>query len=135
MASIYANATLAIVAAGGNDANYGLRGIRGVACPRNHPQRIAKLSNDAQILNYDFPKLGEAMWSKRGWTFQEILFSQRNLIFCDDSIMWSCSCDEWHERVGPLHRKDFQNLPRRNSDIPLHEPGLFNNTWPDLLGY
>jgi hypothetical protein len=108
MASIYANATLTIVATSGNNANYGLRGIRGVSCPRSHPQRIAKLSNCAHIMKRDFPKLKEAMWSNRGWTFQETLFSQRKLIFCDDSIMWSCSCGERDEHVGSHHYKGIQ---------------------------
>lgn len=136
MASIYANATLTIVAAGGNDANYGLRGIRGVSCPRSHPQRIAKLSNGAHIMKRDFPKLKEAMWSKRGWTFQEILFSQRKLIFCDNSLMWSCSCDELHEHVGSHHHKGIQRDPLLGVRVSLPaQPELFNNTWPDLLGY
>ena len=66
MASIYANAALTIVAVSGKDANYGLQGIRGVSGPRSHPQRIAKLSNGAQILKSELPKLKEAIWSKRG---------------------------------------------------------------------
>jgi hypothetical protein len=133
MASIYANATLTIVAAGGNDANYGLRGIRGVSHPRSHRQQVAQLSNGARILKYYPPELSQAEWSQRGWTFQENLLSQRKLIFYDDSVMWNCSCDEWHEHVGSIHRKDTHRPLLKVSN--LHAPGLFNSTWPDLLSY
>jgi hypothetical protein len=134
MASIYANATLTIVAAGGNDASYGLPGIRGVSRPRSHSQQVAQLSNGAQILKSGPPKLKEATWSRRGWTFQENLFSQRKLIFCDNSIMWNCSCDDWHEHVGSIHHKDIHDYLLGFSNLPSN-PRLFNKTWPDLLGY
>ena len=133
MASIYANAALTIVAAGGEDASYGLPGIRGVSRPRNHPQQVAQLSNGSRILKYYPPELMEATWSQRGWTFQENLLSQRKLIFCGDSIMWNCSCDEWHEHLGSIHRKDIRRPVFKGSN--LHGPGLLNSTWPDLLGY
>ena len=133
MASIYANAALTIVAAGGQDASYGLPGIRGVSRPRNHPQQVAQLSNGSRILKYYPPELREATWSQRGWTFQENLLSQRKLIFYGDSIMWNCSCDEWHEHLGSIHRKDIRRPVFKGSN--LHGPGLLNSTWPDLLGY
>jgi hypothetical protein len=132
MASIYANAALTIVAANGEDANHGLRGIRGVSFPRNHPQRGARLSNGALVLQRYTPDLGKSTWSKRGWTFQETVFSQRKLIFCEESIMWKCPCATWYEDVGLLQQKDPRPLPLV---FGPHISKLFSTSWPDLRGY
>ncbi|KAN0122672.1 HET domain containing protein [Hyaloscypha variabilis] len=135
MASIYANAVLTIVSANGKDANYGLRGIRMVSLPRRHPQRTAKLLNGAQIVERSNSTLNKSTWSKRGWTFQETLFSQRKLIFCDETITWKCPCASWCEDSGPLDLKDIHHLPNWNLVSSPHVSQLFTLTWPDLGGY
>jgi hypothetical protein len=124
MASIYANAELTIVDAGGDDANYGLRGLRRVSFPRNRPQQIGKLPNGVQIVKEYYPSPNSSAWSKRGWTFQESLFSKRKLIFCGNSVQWLCACKTLSEdRVLDLQTK---------SPLVSYD---FGRTWPDILGY
>jgi hypothetical protein len=65
MASIYANAALTIVAAGGEDANYGLRGIRGISQPRSHSQQIGQLPHGVQIIERHFASYENSTWSER----------------------------------------------------------------------
>ena len=91
MTAIYANAQLTIVAADGDDATYGLRGIKGVSQPRSSPQSSFTLSKDYKIIwtsQYTFGLT--SAWDQRGWTFQEDIFSRRRLIFCDNMISWEC---------------------------------------------
>jgi hypothetical protein len=136
MASIYANADLTIVAADWEDASYGLRGIRDVSLPSSHPRLPAKLSNGAQIVACPSPNMNEATWSKRGWTFQEYLFSQKQLTFCNDSIMWKCACNTFYEVVGLFNQNDIEHCPQTNLVSTLASVSKISVTsWPDLIGY
>ncbi|KAJ3949125.1 uncharacterized protein N0V96_000237 [Colletotrichum fioriniae] len=36
-------------------------------------------------------------WCQRGWTFQELMFSRRQLVFHNDTVNWQCHCASWHE--------------------------------------
>lgn len=88
MASIYANAALTIVAANGEDANHGLRGMRGISLSRSLSQRTAKLLNGVKIVELRSPSLSKTTWSQRGWTFQENLFSQRKVVGAGEDILF-----------------------------------------------
>ncbi|KAI9170785.1 hypothetical protein HJFPF1_00258 [Paramyrothecium foliicola] len=70
MNAVFANATLTIVAADGGDANAGLRGVH--------------------LNSHGYGGLCDTLWNTRGWTFQEYLFSQKRLIFVNDSVRWEC---------------------------------------------
>ncbi|KAK6860510.1 hypothetical protein PG995_004146 [Apiospora arundinis] len=75
MADIYGNAYLTIVAASEWDANHGLRGIEGITKPRD-------LSSYLTTDQYrEFMRVENSIWSSRGWTFQEMVFSRRKLLF------------------------------------------------------
>jgi hypothetical protein len=50
MASIYANAYFTIIAADGEDANYGLRGSSGQAPPRIYKQMYYEYSPEVKFL-------------------------------------------------------------------------------------
>jgi hypothetical protein len=130
MASIYANAALTIVAADGEDANYGLRGIRGVSQPRSHSQQIGQLPHGVQIVERHSASYENSTWSKRGWTFQESLFSRRKLIFSNDCVRWLC--EDWSSD------EDLARSPRPNntSIITITRPSyIFSLSWPDILRY
>jgi hypothetical protein len=133
MASIYANAALTIVAADGEDADYGLRGIRGVSHPRSHPQQIGELPHGVQAIKPTFVSYEDSSWSKQGWTFQESLFSRRRLIFNNNCVMWEC--------LGPTIHEDFDcpnepsELTISNIDRFLSPSYVFSLSWPDILRY
>jgi hypothetical protein len=77
MASIYANSLLTIIAAGGDHADHGIRGLRGVSEPRDSRQRVFRLPKRIRIIALPWPRKFESTWFSRGWTFQEWLFSSR----------------------------------------------------------
>jgi hypothetical protein len=86
IASIYANAQFTIIAADGDDATYGLRGIRGISQPRISPCGLFTLSKGCKVVWNPGNTLATSVWDRRGWTFQKGLFSRRRLIFGDDMI-------------------------------------------------
>jgi Heterokaryon incompatibility protein (HET) len=88
MARIYASATFTIVAAGGNAATHGLRGIGG--------QSRERTEDDFQDSTHRGGYPWNSKWASRGWTFQESLFSYRLLIF-DGLISWVCGRGVWLE--------------------------------------
>lgn len=98
MASIYASAEFTIAAAGGPDANYGIRGIGGPSVPRAPPEPV---SHHAYMHSGSYP--WDSTWASRGWCFQESLFSRRLLIF-DDRMSWICGRCEWREGHIPSQR-------------------------------
>jgi Heterokaryon incompatibility protein (HET) len=91
MAAIYASAELTIVDAAGEDANHGLRGVRGSA---DASTIDTPTENRTSHSRDGYPWASK--WATRGWTFQESLFSQRLLIF-DGLISWVCSRRIWLE--------------------------------------
>jgi hypothetical protein len=76
MSSIYAKATVTIVAAVGRDADYGLPGI--VEPSRRRDRNI----------DVEGPK--QTTWSRHAWTFQELIFSRRRIIFTAREVIWEC---------------------------------------------
>ncbi|KAE8451422.1 hypothetical protein EG329_004051 [Mollisiaceae sp. DMI_Dod_QoI] len=129
MAYIYSGASITIIAAQGEDANYGLRGLRGVSHPRKRSRHVFKPAKGYEIV-LAAPKLrprpSHSQWSKRGWTFQEQIFSRRRLIFENDSIEWHCSCSTFPEDVEarPGSRKKFAEVD-----------SAFNMSFPSLEEY
>lgn len=77
MASIYSNASFTIIAADGQDANHGLRGIGGQALPRVRRQTYFNFSSAAKLLLGPEIESSEELpsWYTRAWTFQERVLS------------------------------------------------------------
>ncbi|KAK4035023.1 HET-domain-containing protein [Parachaetomium inaequale] len=102
MGSIYANAYVTIVAAGGT-AFCGLRGIENATPP------MARASGTPYYLGHgreDYVdreiralhrRLQASAWSHRAWTFQEQIFSRRLLVLDHVSVAWECHCAVWLE--------------------------------------
>ncbi|KAF8854643.1 HET-domain-containing protein [Acephala macrosclerotiorum] len=93
MGDIYGNALVTIIAASGWDANHGLRGIKGVTEPRD----LAPNAGDDYFKSIE-PQ--SSFWYSRGWTFQELFFSRRKLMFHYQTAIWECSCALRHEIHG-----------------------------------
>ena len=116
MARIYASAEFTIVAAGGEDAGHGLRGIGGPSTNRTPD------FNPSPRLWDVYPE--DSKWATRGWTFQESLFSRRLLVF-RDNVSWMCGRCEWREGVDKFTSREINNDPE--GSIFLHTPYY---TWP-----
>ncbi|KAF4627891.1 hypothetical protein G7Y89_g10261 [Cudoniella acicularis] len=99
MATIYANASLTIIASQGQDVNFGLRGLKGISQSRNFCEKTFELNGSSQIVCHRQAdiQLEDSLWMRRGWTFQEYLFSSRALVFVDDTVFWKCPHSFWEE--------------------------------------
>lgn len=139
MATIFTNASVTIIASQGNDANYGLRGLRGISSPRNSLQKELKLEKGLKIIQIlKGPGwMGDDSshtWHKRGWTFQEELFSQRTLTFANDSVQWDYACStvsvELERCSDRLYwRRDIESIYRSRKIL------IVQNRIPDLIGF
>ena len=122
MHRIYACASFAIIAADGADAHYGLLGFRGLTNHRNLKQEPVQLAaserimqdvksvimQDLQRSRYEDQEISPLTpyYYRRAWTFQESLFSKRQLVFAKNSIQWRCQCSSWYEDLLPDDRVD-----------------------------
>jgi hypothetical protein len=98
MASIFAYAELVIIAAEGKDSEYGLRGIQELpgSVPRNLVQTIVPFGNE-KFISRIFDKsnsrqsdIQRKKYFRRGWTFQEYMYSRRRLVFEKESVCFEC---------------------------------------------
>lgn len=127
MAGIYANAYVTIIAGNGWDANHGLRGIQGVTEPR-HLSSFLKSDVKGNLQPYS------SIWYSRGWTFQEMVFSPRKIMFQYQLAIWECNQTSWHEsslsRISTsLHSSLFQ------PSINPWKSRIQFSAWPDIRQY
>lgn len=99
MASIYSCSTITIIAASGKDADYGLAGVQRPRTGRQNELRVPVADGDAPIslvttlcrlADDDSHFLSTAIWSTRGWTFQERELARRVVVFTGQQIYWAC---------------------------------------------
>jgi hypothetical protein len=136
MASIYANSSTTIVAAQGDNADYGLRGVLGVSKPRTATSIIFEfgdlhytLDEHYTFVDCPYSTLDSSVWSSRGWTFQESILSTRELIFCGNTVEWHCQYTTWRENLHPDNFNLSVNTPRRiDGSLNL----LFSSSMPRL---
>ena len=89
MDRIYEEALFTVIAASGYSANSGLGGI--LPSSRNILPITQEIDGIPLILSKKPLDIEHTPWSKRGWTFQEAVFSQKWLIFADDRVYYGCS--------------------------------------------
>lgn len=108
MDAVYDRAEVAIIAAAGEDASFGLPGVS-----RRH--RVAQPSVQAkdQIFVSSGPHLRDLLrlskWASRGWTYQEGLLSKRRIIFTDYQVYFECSSSHCCEAIDAPADVLFQN--------------------------
>ncbi|OJD33736.1 heterokaryon incompatibility protein [Diplodia corticola] len=131
MGAIYANAHCTIVAADGQDADYGLRGIGHGSQPRRRPQQLLDFPHCGPLLQQpEINAEAQSRWGTRGWTYQEQLCSRRLLIFAEQTVAWRCQRAEWREDMTA--EPDEPHAPRppllTNKFDVLHA-----RAWPDIM--
>ncbi|KAL2352359.1 heterokaryon incompatibility protein-domain-containing protein [Cryomyces antarcticus] len=100
MERIYGKAILTIVAADGQCADAGLKGVEK---PRElNQQVIGTVEQSIQVFLPLHIKQQLLPWDKRAWTFQEKLLSRRLLIFSNGHAVWHCRNGVWREDVNSL---------------------------------
>ncbi|KAH7131725.1 heterokaryon incompatibility protein-domain-containing protein [Dactylonectria estremocensis] len=101
MNSIYHNASLTIIAAAGQNPNYG---IPGVVSRRWNKQPAARIGcGDVELLStmrHPHDTIRSSKWSTRAWTFQEGVLSRRRLVFTDDQAYFECNAMNCYESIA-----------------------------------
>jgi hypothetical protein len=135
MASIYANSCFTIIAADGQDANHGLRGIGGQALPRAYKQPFYEFSPTIKLLQTPDTesKMNPPSWYTRAWTFQERAVSRKTLVFINDTVYWQCRSRTWYEGVAVTQESGAWLRNEDPSRWPFHALRLY--PWPDLQQY
>ena len=87
MGSIYGHAKVAIIAAGGEDAGFGLAGVSDDREPGQTAQEVKPDINVMMPIPYD-ESYGK--WDTRAWTLQEKLLSRRMLVFTERHVSFHC---------------------------------------------
>jgi hypothetical protein len=102
MGLIYRLADLTIIAAAGEDPEYGLPGVS--MTPRSASLSI-RLGDKTLVCS---PALSavqaiikSSAWSSRAWTYQEAMFSRRRLFFTTQQVYWECSSRCYSETLFP----------------------------------
>jgi hypothetical protein len=88
MGLIYSCATLTVIAAAGENPEYGLPGVG--TTKRKHATTILVGSKLFAISRDVQRELAASKWNSRGWTYQEALLSRRRLVFTDSQIYFQC---------------------------------------------
>lgn len=125
MDEIFEGAILAIIAACGEDANYGLPGVASTSRPVQPKYEFVN-SDTTLVSSLQDPRLAikNSHWYTRGWTYQEGLLARRRLIFTDQQMYWECEgmcCPE--SLVLPL---EFYHDMEEQRMCDFMRPGLFN---------
>lgn len=117
MDRIYHNAEVTIIAAAGDNANYGIPGVS--STPREG-QRCFKVGRHLLLepQTEAFSRLSKSTWNTRGWTFQERLLSSRRLVFTNREAYFSCAfnSDYYGSEGQPTEIHHLQRL-----NIRAHE--------------
>lgn len=116
MDTIYASATLTLIAAGGNNADTGFPGVS--TWSRDSWRQISTVQ-DMELSNA-LPRLKNiievSVWNSRGWTYQERMFSHRSLVFAESQTYYGCS-----QAVG-YEQPDRLTSAMRNIDLYKWKP-------------
>ncbi|KAG8533484.1 uncharacterized protein KY384_002267 [Bacidia gigantensis] len=134
MGNIYAQASVTVIAANGWDAEHGLRGVREVT------QVSRNLTYRSQSQDfYESMQPYSSVWYSRGWTFQELVFARRKLMFQYKVVLWECNCATWHEATG------LEEMPTLYHTAMKTETNRFTmgrwgrniefQDWPDIRQY
>ncbi|KAI1776542.1 HET-domain-containing protein [Hypoxylon cercidicola] len=131
MAHIYSNARMTIVVATGEDANYGLCGIRNISQSRiSQDDRLFTSHRSTAHQLTRLPDIAETKWYSRGWTLQEIVFSRRTLYFTEGGVDWECHCGTWSEDDVTVRFTSKCSKPVADIFRDSYFP-----PWPDLHMY
>jgi len=86
---IYNCATLIIVAACGEDSEFGLPGVSS-RCRIAQPSIAVDEYDVVSALSSPVRDVRNSKWMRRGWTYQEALLSKRRLIFTEKHVYFEC---------------------------------------------
>lgn len=132
MDKIYRSAVAVIVAATGDSAGHGLRGLtrsKQVTQSTTYLNGVCVTCTPAEPGLPAQPRLSR--WSTRGWTLQEGILAQRRIIFTDDEIILDCGVTCLRETESAIIEQEHGYL----SELQRPQVGKENTMrlWERLL--
>ncbi|PQE26609.1 hypothetical protein CJF31_00010577 [Rutstroemia sp. NJR-2017a BVV2] len=127
MDMIYASAQVTIIAAGSEDPNRGLHGVRGTL---RISQPTLRLGDHRIVSSLVDPVsvIAGSKWATRGWTYQEGLLSTRRLVFSEDQVRFECNSMHCSEAIHlPLEEMHDKRTGKMDFYAPI---GAFQ--WKDF---
>jgi hypothetical protein len=102
MDTVYQNAVVTIIALSGKTLDAGPAGVR--LGSRSCEETPFTIQGTPILASFDPATkiswsnyLGDSIWDRRAWTFQEKLFSGRILVFAAEQVYWECQRGSWCE--------------------------------------
>ncbi|KAH7076709.1 heterokaryon incompatibility protein-domain-containing protein [Paraphoma chrysanthemicola] len=128
MSSIYAGATLTLIAAGDTDPEVGLPGVSSCQCNLEATLQLGPYSYVPLFGNPEVA-IGRSKWSTRGWTYQEAIMSLRKLVFTSDGFYTQCNMQHSFGSSHPIGGQTVifpsqANMQRPTGDYFIVEPPL-----------
>ncbi|KAF2428038.1 hypothetical protein EJ08DRAFT_327446 [Tothia fuscella] len=115
MGLIYSHATLTVIAAAGDNPNYGLPGVG--TTKRRHRTTVQIDFKTFAISRGVQREIAASKWNSRGWTYQEALLSRRRLVFTDSRFYFQCCAMHCPESLAfplqSLHISNAQRFPEK----------------------
>ncbi|KAK1780284.1 heterokaryon incompatibility protein-domain-containing protein [Copromyces sp. CBS 386.78] len=109
MNNIYSRSALTIVAAAGNDAEYGLPGVSSRIRSRQFIATCNEGHTKLTTIRFAQDEILDSKWSSRGWTFQEAVMAKRCLAFTNCKVFFQCQ---------NTHTSDDWKLPPNTFGVP-----------------
>lgn len=140
MSSIFANASVTIIAANGENSNTGLPGLLHISEPRSFNLESFRIKKDLTVYYCRALAISTAIhWASRGWTFQESLFSKRQFLFHDGFVEWRCREHNSQEFVFCANGNEWMGKPdlpkNMNRSVLMPKRGLDKGPNVDELFY
>ena len=133
MGEIYSSADLTIVAAAGDDDQYGLPGADTHPIVSRPLRNIASLRERSLTSVVDLSTLlSRTKWKTRGWTFQEAQLSRRRLYFTKSEVVLHCNGHAYYESLSLYDATLPSNMPSLSAQLPSR---LFSQFSLDVTAY
>ncbi|KAF2452294.1 heterokaryon incompatibility protein-domain-containing protein [Lineolata rhizophorae] len=142
MDTVYSHAELTIVAAAGVDCNAGLYGV--------HSQPRLRLSQSVALGEMRLitmqrsviEQMAASKWNRRAWTLQELVLSNRMLVFTETQAFFYCAESLWtedaalddeRERINLHEHETFSRQILHPSTLPTSSNVAFSEVYTDLV--
>ncbi|KAM6478189.1 heterokaryon incompatibility protein-domain-containing protein [Trichoderma sp. SZMC 28011] len=114
---IYGNAEVTIIAAAGQDENYGLSGVGRNRTTTTQTVHIGDVAVTWQLKDPQ-AAIKSSQWSTRGWTFQEAILSRRRLVFTEQQVYFECNAMNTFESLDiPLNSLHTDDKSKSHQDL------------------
>ena len=130
MDAVYEAADITIIAAAGEDEDFGLPGV---SKPSRTTQPVAVIDDSLSVISSmrdPHSSIQGSRWWTRGWTFQEGVLSRRRLVFTKEQVYFECNAMNCYESLqSPLDQLHIRNRTKMRDSL---RPGVFGRSRKQL---